>query len=59
MQSALAVSINIANFFLFHVYRLEVWPGYVTAVNEFEDGLMLCCDVSFRVLHTKTVLDEL
>ena len=45
--------------FYFLVCRLEVWPGYVTAVNEFEDGLMLCCDVSFRVLRTSTVLDEL
>ncbi|KAK4035484.1 hypothetical protein OUZ56_027572 [Daphnia magna] len=41
------------------VEKLEVWPGYVTAINEFEDGLMLCCDVSFRVLRTTTVLDEL
>ncbi|XP_046444818.1 piwi-like protein Ago3 [Daphnia pulex] len=39
--------------------KLEVWPGYVTAINEFEDGLMLCCDVSFRVLRTTTVRDEL
>lgn len=41
------------------LYRLEVWPGYVTAIQEYEDGLMLCCDVSFRVLRTTTVLDEL
>jgi len=26
--------------------KLEVWPGYVTAVDEYKGGLMLCCDVS-------------
>jgi len=36
-----------------------IWPGYFSAVNEFEGGLMLCCDLSFRYLRTTTVLDEL
>ncbi|XP_073816374.1 argonaute 3 [Musca autumnalis] len=36
--------------------KLEVWPGYVTAVDEYEGGLMLCCDVSHRLLCQKTVL---
>lgn len=39
--------------------KLEVWPGYVTAVDEYEGGLMLCCDVSHRLLNQKTVLDML
>jgi len=40
-------------------HKLEVWPGYVTAVQEFEDGIMLNCDVSHRVLRTQTVRDHL
>lgn len=40
-------------------HKLEIWPGYVTAVDEYENGLMLCIDVSFRVLNTRTVLDLL
>ncbi|XP_055911029.1 protein argonaute-3 [Eupeodes corollae] len=40
-------------------HKLEVWPGYITAVDEYEDGLMLCCDVSHRLLSQKTVLDTL
>lgn len=40
-------------------HKLEIWPGYVTAVDEYESGLMLCLDVSFRVLNTRTVLDVL
>lgn len=39
--------------------KLEVWPGYVTAVDEYEGGLMLCCDVSHRLLCQKTVLEML
>ena len=37
--------------------RLEIWPGYVTAVDEYEGGLQLQCDTSHRVLRTETVLD--
>ncbi|KAL5278937.1 PIWIL2 family protein [Megaselia abdita] len=40
-------------------HKLEIWPGYVTAVDEYEDGLMLCCDVSHRVLCENTVYDIL
>ncbi|XP_064551411.1 protein argonaute-3 isoform X2 [Drosophila montana] len=39
--------------------KLEVWPGYVIAVDEYDGGLMLCCDVSHRLLCQKTVLDML
>ncbi|CAH0589121.1 unnamed protein product [Chrysodeixis includens] len=37
-------------------HRLEVWPGYVTAVDEYEGGLMLTLDSTHRVLRTQTVL---
>ncbi|XP_052864304.1 protein argonaute-3 [Anopheles cruzii] len=39
--------------------RLEVWPGFVTAVSEVEGGLMLNLDVSHRVLMQTTVYDQL
>lgn len=38
-------------------HKLEVWPGYVTAVDEYDDGVMLCLDVSHRVLCQTTVLE--
>ncbi|KAH8377177.1 hypothetical protein KR093_003884 [Drosophila rubida] len=41
------------------VAKLEVWPGYVTAVDEYDGGLMLCCDVSHRLLSQKTVMEML
>lgn len=40
-------------------HKLEIWPGYVTAVDEYEDGIMLCCDVSHRILLKTTVLEHL
>lgn len=40
-------------------HKLEVWPGYVTAVDEYEDGIMLCVDVTHRVLCQTTVLEKL
>lgn len=40
-------------------HKLEVWPGYVTAVDEYEDGIMLCVDVTHRVLTQVTVLEKM
>lgn len=37
-------------------HKLEIWPGYVTAVNEFSGGIMLCLDVQHRVLRTQNAL---
>lgn len=41
----------------FPQFNLEVWPGYVTAVNEMEGGLLLNLDASYRVMRTDTVRD--
>ena len=40
-------------------HKLEIWPGYVTAAQYQEDGVMLCCDVSHKVLRSETVYDLL
>uniref|UniRef100_A0A1A9VZF2 ER membrane protein complex subunit 2 n=1 Tax=Glossina brevipalpis TaxID=37001 RepID=A0A1A9VZF2_9MUSC len=40
-------------------HHLELWPGYVTAVDEHEGGLLLCCDISHKLLCQKTVLETL
>ncbi|KAH8034248.1 hypothetical protein HPB51_021961 [Rhipicephalus microplus] len=39
--------------------KLEVWPGYVQSVSEYDGGLLLNCDVSFRVLRTITAREVL
>lgn len=38
-------------------HKLEILPGYVVAVDEYEGGIMLCLDVQHRVLRTQNVLD--
>lgn len=39
--------------------RLEVWPGFVTSILQFESSTMLIADVSHKVLHFQTVLDAM
>ncbi|XP_008557727.1 piwi-like protein Ago3 [Microplitis demolitor] len=38
-------------------HRMELWPGYVTAIEEMEGGLKLNIDASHRVMRTDTVRD--
>lgn len=38
-------------------HKLEVWPGYVTTINEYDGGLKLCIDARHRVMRTETVRD--
>lgn len=33
---------------------LQIWPGYITAIHEFEDGLYLVMDVAHKVLRSQT-----
>lgn len=40
-------------------HRLEVWPGYITAIEEYSGGLMLHCDVSHKVLNYENVLETM
>ncbi|XP_022111916.1 piwi-like protein 1 [Acanthaster planci] len=40
-------------------HKLEIWPGYVTAIHEYSSGLMLQLDVSHKVLCYQTVLDTM
>uniref|UniRef100_A0A3Q0SJX5 Piwi-like protein 2 n=1 Tax=Amphilophus citrinellus TaxID=61819 RepID=A0A3Q0SJX5_AMPCI len=38
-------------------HRLQVWPGYSTAIKRTDGGLYLCIDVSHKVLRNDSVLD--
>uniref|UniRef100_T1IXK7 Piwi domain-containing protein n=1 Tax=Strigamia maritima TaxID=126957 RepID=T1IXK7_STRMM len=35
-------------------YKLQIWPGYVTSVAEYEGGLLLMCDAAHKVLRDST-----
>uniref|UniRef100_A0A668A751 Piwi-like RNA-mediated gene silencing 1 n=1 Tax=Myripristis murdjan TaxID=586833 RepID=A0A668A751_9TELE len=36
---------------------LTIWPGYTTTILQYESSIMLCTDVSHKVLRSETVLD--
>ncbi|XP_051950414.1 piwi-like protein 1 isoform X2 [Xyrauchen texanus] len=38
-------------------HRLTIWPGFVTTILQYEASIMLCTDVSHKVLRSETVLD--
>ncbi|KAK0087279.1 hypothetical protein PV325_001377 [Microctonus aethiopoides] len=38
-------------------HRMELWPGYITAIEEMEDGLKLNIDASHRLMRTDTLRD--
>ncbi len=37
--------------------RLELWPGIVTAIRNHESGILLCIEVTHKVLRMETVHD--
>ncbi|GAB1290212.1 Piwi-like protein 1 [Apodemus speciosus] len=38
-------------------HRLVIWPGFTTSILQYENNIMLCTDVSHKVLRSETVLD--
>ncbi|KAJ8346598.1 hypothetical protein SKAU_G00279990 [Synaphobranchus kaupii] len=37
-------------------HRLTIWSGFCTAILQYESGVMLCVDISHKVLRSETVL---
>ena len=46
-------SVKLAN------HKLEIWPGYVTSIRQHEDQILLCCEVTCKVLRTDTVYEQI
>ncbi|CAG9764075.1 unnamed protein product [Ceutorhynchus assimilis] len=40
-------------------HNLELWPGFLTSMKQYEQNIMLNVDLSFKVLRTDTVYDLL
>jgi len=34
-----------------------VWPGFTSSILQYEESIMLCADVSHKILRSETVLD--
>lgn len=37
--------------------RVELWPGYVTSIRQHEEDIMMCVEISHKVMRKETVLD--
>ncbi|CAG9764078.1 unnamed protein product [Ceutorhynchus assimilis] len=42
-----------------HEHNLELWPGFLTSMKQYEQNIMLNVDLSFKVLRTDKVYDLL
>ncbi|NXP80195.1 PIWL1 protein, partial [Ramphastos sulfuratus] len=38
-------------------HRVVVWPGFTSSILQYEENIMLCADISYKVLRSETVLD--
>ncbi|CRK90810.1 CLUMA_CG004500, isoform A [Clunio marinus] len=38
-------------------YGLELWPGYITSIRQHQENVLLCCEMSHKVMRTETILD--
>ena len=48
---------NPANAIDIPAHKMTIWPGFSTSILQYESGIMLCSDVSCKVLRTQTVLE--
>jgi len=44
---------------MIHGAKLQIWPGYATAIRQYERSLLLCCDFAHKVIREETVLEIL
>ncbi len=40
-------------------WKLELWPGYVSSIRQHENKMLLCCEISHKILRQDTVLEQL
>jgi hypothetical protein len=38
-------------------HKLELWPGYITSIRQHEKELLLCVEVTHKVMRQDTVYD--
>ncbi|KAL0280141.1 UNVERIFIED_CONTAM: hypothetical protein PYX00_001523 [Menopon gallinae] len=40
-------------------FNMELWPGYVTSIRQGEDSILMCSEISHKVMRLDTALDLL
>ncbi|KAK5647282.1 hypothetical protein RI129_002174 [Pyrocoelia pectoralis] len=40
-------------------HQMELWPGYVTSIRQHENDILMCCEITHKVMRYDTVLQLL
>ncbi|CAL1675441.1 unnamed protein product [Lasius platythorax] len=40
-------------------FRLELWPGYITSIRQYERDILMCAEVTHKVMRQESLLDIL
>lgn len=40
-------------------HKLQLWPGYETSIGMYENNILLCAEISTKVMRQETVFDFL
>lgn len=40
-------------------FRLELWPGYVTSIRQYENNILMCAEITHKIMRQETLLDML
>lgn len=38
-------------------HNIQLWPGYITSIRQHEQDILLCCEMTTKVMRTETALD--
>lgn len=38
-------------------FKVELWPGYITSIRQHEHDVLVCCEVSHKVMRQETIYD--
>ena len=37
-------------------HNIEIWPGYVTSIRQYEKDILMCAEITHKVMRTDTAL---
>ncbi|XP_076626994.1 aubergine [Colletes latitarsis] len=40
-------------------FRLELWPGYLTSIRQHENDILMCSEITHKIMRQQTILDIL
>lgn len=40
-------------------HRIELWPGYLTSIRQHENDVLMCVEITHKVMRQQTVLNLL